>query len=245
MRICIWNDIEYQPFYNEVCSWADVTQIVDEKVDIILILQSKDIDLERFVSIAVKTNKSIISSPTMDFDIMNRIFTLTKHRKGKFYFLDYKSFDNSIRSFCTNGFVTHIDIKTFYPDGPPVRHEIFYNMAMARSIMGAKQFVYRDTNASITQLRDISILTTLRIGLTTVCLYTGRYMHGNIDSIFVYGHHDNSEYIHEMGNPFDTRSYYERYGASIKNFIENVNMLDQKWHDDQTKMVMSKFKTRN
>jgi len=244
-HLCVWYDRRYTPLVKEISTWAKVDSSVTYNTEIILVLFSDerhlyDVTLKAFT----RSKKSIpvVCNPTLNNDIIFRLYSTATQLSVPFFVLDYKPFDLSIRSLHTGMFVKHIDIKTYYSDGPPIQHETFHNMSSVLDIMGEKQFNYADCKANIVQSREVCNLTTMRCGAATCVLYSGISDCGNIDIIHVYGDNNQKNYIHELDMPQDCESYYERYGACIKMFLQNVNILDKTYHEQRIKMISSKFK---
>lgn len=246
MEVCIWYDSVYTPLVNEISTWAKVKNVVTTTTKLIIVLYSKDKELYETTvrSLGISTRMiPVVSSPTLNFVLAEQLYSISKRMQVQFFFLDYKPFDSHIRSLHTGKFVKHVDIKTYYSDGPPIGHETFHNMSSVLEIMGDKQFNYTDAKANLMQHRESCNLTTMRCGAATCVLYSGVSDCGNIDVIHVYGDDKKyKSYINELDMPSDCLSYYERYGACIQLFLQNVNVLDRNYHEKRVKMIMSKFK---
>lgn len=245
MELCIWSDRVYEPLVREISTWATIKEVVTSRTKVILVLYSNDNSIYENTVRALSQKHHrvfVVANPTLNITIMNNLYDLAESLNTPFFFLDYKPFDCNIRCLHTGNFVKHIDIKTYYHDGPPIAHETFHNMSSVLDIMGERQFNYKGGRANVVQNRDMCNLTTMRCGAATCVLYSGFSNCGNIDIIHVYGDKDKEMYIHEMSNPGDCRSYYERYGVSIQMFLQNINVLDEKYHKERIKMIMLKFK---
>lgn len=244
MEICAWYDERYRSFVDELKTWATLKTVVTSKTRILLVLESDDNNLYNSTVRALSQTTytvTVVANPTLNVSVMDEIYRAAEQFKVRFFFLDYKPFDIDIKSMYTGKFVKHIDVKTYYGDGPPISHETFHNMSTVLCVMGDKQFNYKGAKANIIQNREQCNLITMRCGAATCVLYTGYHDSGNIDVIHVYGDENNKTFIHEMGIPQDCRSYYERYGACIQMFLQNVNLLDVTFHKQRIKRVMSKF----
>lgn len=244
MNIAVWNDVAYGPFRDELATFSAVSSRITHHTDAVFVLQSEDRELLRMVTDAVMSSHGdfiLVACPTLDMNVMRRMYEIADNWNRKFIILDYKFFDHNLRRLRTWRFVRHVDIKTFYRDGPPVAHETFMNLATVLRIMGDKQFVYGKNRCSLVQNKDTSSLLTLRSGCATAVVYSGKYAGGNVDAMCVYGDDRGVEYLDELGNPHDTRSYFERYGACIREFVANLHLLDLVFHRGRTLMVMDKF----
>jgi hypothetical protein len=240
-EICVYYCNEYKGLFHEMKSWTDVHLVhrVGPNTKLVVILEVKDHILLRTIEtvIGLEYKPTIISSPTLDMSVFNRLNALTMSRR--FLILDFKPFDRNIQSLVTNQEIEHIDLKSVYTEGVPIEHELVFNVSVAESILATKFQKQNRTKSFSLAKTHFSSLCSFKRNDATCCFYTGNQTSNNIDVIQIFG----NGFLHELIVPNDVENYFNRYGSAIKEFITKHDQLDCSYHRERMRSILTILKT--
>lgn len=243
LKICLWNCKYYRSFYDEIRQWAEIQNKPTVDTHAFLCLNTNPKHLKEAVRKAINddttgTDCPIIVNPCFDEDVMRSIFSMASHTGRSLIVLDYKSFDRDIRMLNCRNRIYHVDIKSYYPDGPPLKDEMFFNAMVLQQLIGPIRFC-GPCEVNACRGPNFDMTSVYWKDHTTAVLYCGTIKHMIADIVHVVG---DDKYECELSIPQDTGSYYERYGAAIQSFITNARKLDYNFHRDKALLTFKKLK---